>query len=588
MRERNVLSANSRTLNQVLKFAGLTLLGVALTGFASKHPSPLSMMNGQGTWEVLSLLTIGDRLPSRDSRFTDRAYQPVGALDGLGAYRLDKNTVRVLVNHELKGKAGYPYRLDNGTTLTGARISFLDIDRRTLQIRNSGIAYRTIRDRQGRIVETGFQVNEVSHTEQGLSRLCSSQLIGKGTLNFVDTIYLTQEELSDPLSHPYGGTVWALDVERRTLHAVPALGRMVGENTTPLAGPHDSVALLIGDDTIPQTDEGESFGQKADLHTSPDHLVTAPLWLYVGQKNASTVEKALPPGVDPANAMFLNRNGLLVGQLYYFVAEHGVRTVAQFNGTGSTLTGVWKKIQVLDKAKAGEKGYDPFGYKTGLTLRREAKAGGAFQFSRPEDVSTHPSIGTRAVLAATGRDTVFPGHDAWGTIYQIDVDMKGMRATLKILYDGDDAGGGRFSHPDEGIRSPDNLDWAEDEFIYIQEDNAKQREPLFGSHSGQEASLWRLDPLTGDVQRIARIDRSVVLPEGSTDERPGVIGEWESSGILDVTHLFDSRVGERVLLATVQAHTIRDGMIATRKLVEGGQLILLRSPPAEFPERAGK
>ena len=588
MRERNVLSANSRTLNQVLKFAGLTLLGVALTGFASKHPSPLSMMNGQGTWEVLSLLTIGDRLPSRDSRFTDRAYQPVGALDGLGAYRLDKNTVRVLVNHELKGKAGYPYRLDNGTTLTGARISFLDIDRRTLQIRNSGIAYRTIRDRQGRIVETGFQVNEVSHTEQGLSRLCSSQLIGKGTLNFVDTIYLTQEELSDPLSHPYGGTVWALDVERRTLHAVPALGRMAGENTTPLAGPHDSVALLIGDDTIPQTDEGESFGQKADLHTSPDHLVTAPLWLYVGQKNASTVEKALPPGVDPANAMFLNRNGLLVGQLYYFVAEHGVRTVAQFNGTGSTLTGVWKKIQVLDKAKAGEKGYDPFGYKTGLTLRREAKAGGAFQFSRPEDVSTHPSIGTRAVLAATGRDTVFPGHDAWGTIYQIDVDMKGMRATLKILYDGDDAGGGRFSHPDEGIRSPDNLDWAEDEFIYIQEDNAKQREPLFGSHSGQEASLWRLDPLTGDVQRIARIDRSVVLPKGSTDERPGVIGEWESSGILDVTHLFDSRVGERVLLATVQAHTIRDGMIATRELVEGGQLILLRRPPAGFPERAGK
>ena len=583
-----MLSVNLPTLNQVLKVAGLALLGVALTGFASKHPSPVSMMNGQGTWEVLSLLTIGDRLPSRDSRFTDRAYQPVGALDGLGAYRLDEGTVRVLVNHELDGKAGYPYRLDSGATLTGARISFLDIDRRNLRVLNSGIAYRSIRDRQGRIVETGFQVNEVSHTEQGLSRLCSSQLIGKGTFNFVDTIYLTQEELSDPLDHPYGGRVWALDVERRTLHAVPAMGRMAGENTTPLAGPHDSVALLIGDDTIPQTDEVEAFGQKADLHTSPDHLVTAPLWLYVGQKNASTVEKALPPGVDPANAMFLNRNGLLVGQLYYFVAEHGVRTVAQFNGTGSTLTGVWKKIQVLDKAKAGEKGYDPFGYKTGLTLRREAKAGGAFQFSRPEDVSTHPSIGTRAVLASTGRDTVFPGHDAWGTIYQIDVDMKGMKATLKILYDGDDAGGGRFSHPDEGIRSPDNLDWAEDEFIYIQEDNAKQREPLFGSHSGQEASLWRLDPLTGDVQRIARIDRSVVLPEGSTDGRPGAIGEWESSGILDVTHLFDSRVGERVLLATVQAHTIRDGMIATRELVEGGQLILLRRPLTGFSERAGK
>ena len=579
------MSVNSFALDQVLKSASLAIVGITLTGFASNDPP---MMNADGVWEARALLTIGDHLPSRDRRFAEQAYQPVGAPDGLGAYQLDEGTVRVLVNHELDGKAGYPYRLDNGTALTGARISFLDVDRRTLRILDSGIAYGTIRDRQGRIVETGFQVNEVSRTEQGLSRLCSSQLVEEGTYNFVDTIYVTQEELSDPLGHPYGGTVWALDVERRTLHAVPAMGRMAGENTTPLSGPSDSVALLIGDDTIPQTDEGEALGQIADLHTSPDHVVTAPLWLYVGKKNAPVVEQALPLGIDPANATFLNRNGLLAGQLYYFVAEHGVRTVAQFNGTGSTLTGAWKKIEVLDKAKAGEKGYDSLGYKTGLTLRREAKAGGAFQFSRPEDVSTHPAIGTRAVLASTGRDTVFPDHDAWGTIYRIDVDFEAMTATLTILYDGDDAGGARFSHPDAGIRSPDNLVWARDGSIYIQEDKAKQQDPLFGSHSGQEASLWRLAPLTGEVQRIALIDRSVVLPKGSTDEKPGVIGAWESAGILDVTHLFDARVGERLLLATVQAHTIRDGLIAKHKLVEGGQLILLRQPPADIPERSGK
>ena len=100
--------------------------------------------------------------------------------------------------------------------------------------------------------------------------------------------------------------------------------------------------------------------------------------------------------------------------------------------------------------------------------------------------------------------------------------------------------------------------------------------------------MWRLDPLTGTVERIARIDRSVILPKGSTDESPGVIGAWESAGILDVTHLFVTRVEERVLLATVQAHTIRDGLIAKHKLDEGGQLILLRSPPVKSPERAGK
>ena len=542
-------------------------------------------MKGEGTWEAHALLTIRDRLPSRDARFVNQEFQPVGALDGLGAYQLNQDTVRVLVNHELEGKAGYPYRLDNGTTLTGARISFLDIDRRTLQVLDGGIAYRAIRDRQGRIVETGFQINEVAQTEQGLSRLCSSQLLEKDTFNFVDTIYLTTEELSDPLGHPYGGTVWALDVERQTLHAVPAMGRMAGENTTPLSGPQNAVALLIGNDAIPQTVEAGGAVREAGPRTSLDHVVTAPLWLYVGKKNAPVVERALPLDIDPDNASFLNRNGLLAGQLYYFVADQGVRTVAQFNGTGSTLTGAWKAIDVLDRTKAGEKGYDPMGYKTGLTLRREAKAGGAFQFSRPEDVSTHPAIGTRAVLASTGRDTVFPDHDAWGTIYQIDVDFEAMTATLKILYDGDDAGGARFSHPDEGIRNPDNLEWGKDGWIYIQEDNAKQQAPLFGSHSGEESSLWRLDPLTGEAQRIARIDRSVIVPKGSTDESPGVTGAWESSGVLDVTRLFVTRVEERVLLVTVQAHTIRDGLIATHKLGEGGQLILLRNPPAEFPER---
>ena len=577
------MPVNSYTLNRVLILASLAIVGIMLTGFASKDPP---MMNADETWEVRALLTVGDHLPSRDLRFANREYRPVGALDGLGAYQLNEETVRVLVNHELAGMIGHPYRLDNGTKLTGARISYLDIDRRTSRILDSGIAYGIIRDRQGRIVETGFQINEITQTEQGLSRLCSSQLIEKGTFNFVDTVYLTQEELSDPLGHPYGGTVWALDVERRTLHAVPAMGRMAGENTTPLSGPQDSVALLIGDDTIPQTDEVEASGEDAGLRTSPDHVVTAPLWLYVGKKNASTKTRA--PGVDPGNATFLNRNGLLAGQLYYFVADYGVRTVGQFHGTGSTLTGVWKKIAVLDGTKAGEQGYDSHGYKTGWTLRQEAKAGGAFQFSRPEDVSTHPAIGTRAVLASTGRDTVFPDHDAWGTIYRIDVDFEAMTATLKILYDGDDAGGTRFSHPDEGIRNPDNLEWAEDGWIYVQEDQAKKQTPLFGSHSGEEASLWRLDPVTGTVQRIARIDRSVVLPKGSTDEKSGKIGAWESSGILDVTHLFDSHVEERLLLATVQAHSIRGGLITMHNLVEGGQLVLLRRSPAKSPERAGK
>ena len=338
------------------------------------------------------------------------------------------------------------------------------------------------------------------------------------------------------------------------------------------------MALLFGDDTKPQTDEPDTFGQEANSSTPTNHVVTAPLWLYIGKKNASPfhIAQALPKKSELFQNNFLNRNGLLVGELYYFVANSGITSIAQFKGTGSSLKGTWRKIEVFDPNKAGETGFDKLGYKNGFTLRREAKAGGAFQFSRPENVSTHPTIGTRATFASTGRDTVFANHDEWGTIYQVDVDVINLISTIHILYDGDDAGR-QFQHPDFGIRSPDNLEWSQDGFIYIQEDNGKRGPPLFGSRSREESSIWKLDPETGTVQRIARMNRSVVLPVGTTDRLPDIIGKWESSGILDVTNLFETRVGERLLLATVQAHSIRDGMIQDDNLGESGQLVFLKN-----------
>ena len=142
----------------------------------------------------------------------------------------------------------------------------------------------------------------------------------------------------------------------------------------------------------------------------------------------------------------------------------------------------------------------------------------------------------------TGRDTVFADLDEWGTIYQVDMDIPNLRSTISILYDGDDAGR-QFDHPDFGIRSPDNIDWSENGFIYIQEDNGKKDRPFFGSRSREESSIWQLDPETGNVQRIARMNRSVLLPVGTTDRLPDIIGKWESSGILDVTNLLRHRLG---------------------------------------------
>jgi hypothetical protein len=89
--------------------------------------------------------------------------------------------------------------------------------------------------------------------------------------------------------------------------------------------------------------------------------------------------------------------------------------------------------------------------------------------------------------------------------------------------------------------------------------------------------MWKLDPNSGAFARIAEIDRSAVVPAGLvTDPVPGDIGNWETSGVIDVTNLFPRKRGERLLLFDVQAHSVTDGVIGgSSRLVQGGQLILM-------------
>ena len=63
-----------------------------------------------------------------------------------------------------------------------------------------------------------------------------------------------------------------------------------------------------------------------------------------------------------------------------------------------------------------EIGYDEQGFATQVQQDALGAEIGAFRFSRPEDVATNPQDGTQAVLASTGRGSVFPS-DNWGTTY---------------------------------------------------------------------------------------------------------------------------------------------------------------------------
>ena len=520
------------------------------------------MMTGENGWTTTALFTVGEEFDG---------YTPPGILDGLGAYELDSSTVRVLANHELLNFRGYSYVVPgNGISLTGARVSYFDIDKESREIIGAGPAFDTIYDANGNVgtVETIVSAPGFG----GLSRLCSAQLVGpdefrKGGVE--DIIFFTGEEDGGNFN-PVGGAEWALDVENNALWAVPAMGRGAWENVTAVdARDNDVAAFILADDSSPFDADGDGEDE------------AAPLFLFVGEKDKS-----------PA-AGFLERNGLAEGTLYVLVMKDGSTTPVDFNGTGSKLQAEWVEIDntpdLSNASEDGSTGFDRFGYPTQRTLWTRAEELGAFGFSRPEDVAYNPRRKNEIVLASTGVDTYVNGADTFGTMYTVRTNFKNLSAFVRIIYDGDD-------DPSRALRSPDNLDWADDGLIYVQEDEAEEDslsgEPLFGSGAAnpKEASIVALNPKNGKISRIAEINRgvnydaSIENPTLAFDVDFGSAGEWESSGILDVSSLFGEKRGT-LFVFDVQAHGIEDqsdtnitSRINDGDLVEGGQLLFLEAP----------
>ncbi len=524
------------TTARLIAAAALTALAAAPAFAQPGHVTDeAAMMTGLNGYKVSPVLTIGEAI---------NGYTAPGVLDGLGVY--DQGTsIRVLANHELNPGKGYAYSLDNGTQLTGARVSYFDINKSDRSITGAGLAYGSVYDRDGNLVSNPAQINETGNAIDGFARFCSSHSFNAGEYGFVDDIYFAGEETGKPF-HPHGGTEWAMNVGSREVWAAPALGRGAWENVTALdSGRDDKVAILLGDDTQ-----------------------SAPLYLYIGDKDAV------------GDGSFLDRNGLAQGQLYAWKADSGDIDPEGFKGTGSQRTGRFVALpDTFRPDLAGTPGYDEDGYADIDTLQAIADAQGAFSFSRPEDVHTNPANGTQAALASTGRENLFPS-DAFGSTYIIDFDFESLDngeigGDIRILFDGDDTG-----NQDAGLRSPDNLVWSADGHIYVQEDASTD---LFGSSGdlANDASIWRIDPDTGEIVQIAEMDRNAI-PEmyfslddaGEPLSTPGQLGEWESSGIIDVSELFDLLPGS-LFLADVQAHSLEGGIIDELNLDEGGQLIFI-------------
>jgi hypothetical protein len=377
--------------------------------FGSKASEAPPMLQAENGYQTHVLFTVGDPLPSSPGR-----YIPPGILDGVGALERDSQTVRFLVNHELKRHRGYPFTITepNPVTFTGARISAIDVNKETLEITYAGLAFEKIIDATGNAVEEADQI------EGGLNRFCSGSMFqphqfgtGRG---FEDPVFAAGEEAPD-------GRQFFLETGTGTLHQAPDLGRGRWENITLIdSGDPDTVAILLGDD-----------------------YKDAPLYLYLGTKQHG--------------GGFLARNGLKGGKLFAWKAD-----------------GSWIPLQHFIPAKAGQAGYDRLGYALDNTLREQAVKAGARRFSRPEDLATNPAIPTQAVLNSTGHPSAADG-DTCGATYLLDSTftekadgLPEVTTEISTLYSCTD------SLPEPAYRNPDNLDWSLNGKILIQEDESGQ------------------------------------------------------------------------------------------------------------------
>ena len=131
--------------------SALTALAIASiatnAGAAGFVTAGANMADGKNGYIYQSIFTTGE---------TVGGYTPIGLMDGSGAYALNTDTVRVLVNHEAANNRGTNSTLANGFSLAGARMSYFDIDKYARTVVGSGLAYDAIHDRSGNPVSASI------------------------------------------------------------------------------------------------------------------------------------------------------------------------------------------------------------------------------------------------------------------------------------------------------------------------------------------------------------------------------------------------------------------------------------------------
>ncbi len=346
-----------------------------------------------------------------------------------------------------------------------------------------------------------------------------------------------------------GGGAQAVAVVDGKMHTLPALGRVARETT--LVQPRRDRNTVV----ISTEDAGY-----------PSYV-----YMFVGEKSRS--------GSDP-----IAKNGLASGKTYVLAAK-GASTDSSLQANNGTLTQTgaanaidteWVEIPGAEALNSNE-------------LKVAADAAGGFAMARVEDCEFDPAKPTRTLfIGATGGS----GANTLGRLYEVTMDPVNPTGDgkLGLVYNAEliatpggtytgtyfgpyfDANGGTqavanytFGNPGDDAEavaaakaaalaagtdypvSIDNIAVSKD-FIVVCEDTNSPANAIYAQY-GRNSGVWTLDRNNNLAAKL-QATFNYAYVESRDNHSSLAAGRWESSGVIDSSHIF----GEGTFVINIQAH----------------------------------
>ena len=474
--------------------------------------------------------------------------------DGIALLRHDNNRVSAFVNHETS-LVPFPFPTPPAPTTEGNSQNDFE---------NAQVSQLTLNTATAGVIEGSLAIP----SSMNFQRFCSS-FLGTKAAGFNRPILLTNEEGIDWVKREEG----VADDGRRHGLAADRDRRCAGR-----AHGRDPADLGDGPPQPREQPGGAGYGHPVVL-SGDDSFVNDPAQSQVYSYIA-----------DSANDVMNDR-----GELYAFVSDNPAKDDYFDFAPGDTSSVSGRFVQVPKDIATGrkadgtelmaaDKGYpQPVSPAPGLGWQRDAvtqvpidgpqwvlehwgdiQPTPVFQFVRIEDMAydKRPGMENVVYLVDSGRGTrptVTPppgtARSTNGRVWKMVLDKSDPTKvlSLSIFIEGDDQ---PVKTPTE-IHQPDNIE-STPQGLLITEDPGSSQQFTPGEAGATTARIMRYTFATGVLDTAARVDQSLDENTGApgsratrTPQPPGLLGAWESSGIVDASAYF----GPGAFLATVQAHT---------------------------------